>query len=151
MQITFGKYDGKTSQEVVVKHASYAKWVLDQSASGSLGSLQTELKRLISRLDNKPYTCTCSKTGCTRPVSRLTAYANNDVDLYPWCAICDPYSLGANSGKLTVVNSYKDVLNHVTIRCGATKGGYDRIVKAYARSKGLPSRVGAASATAFFA
>lgn len=151
MQITFGKYDGKTSQEVVVKHASYTKWVLDQTASGSLGNLQTELKRLIANLDNKPYRCKCSTAGCVRPVSRLTAYANNDADLYPWCAICDPYSLGANSGKLTVVNSYKDVLNHVAIRCGATKGGYDRIVKAYARFKGLPSRVGATSAAAFFA
>jgi hypothetical protein len=151
MQITFGKCKGKTSQEVVVKSASYVKWVLDQAASGALGNLQNEVKRLITRLDNKPYACKCSKTGCTRSVSRLTAYANNDADLYPWCAICDPYSFGANSRKLTVVNSYKDVLNHVIIRCGATKGGYDRIVKAYARSKGLPSRVGAASAAAFFA
>lgn len=151
MQITFGKYDGKTSQEIVVKNASYAKWVLEQTASGSLGSLQAELKRLIAKLDNKPYTCKCSTTGCIRPVSRLTAYANNDADLYAWCAICDPYSLGANPGKLTVVSSYKNVLDHVAIRCGATKGGYDRIGKAFARSKGLPSRVGAASAAAFFA
>lgn len=151
MQITFGKCKGKTSQEVVVKHASYVKWVLAQEASGALGNLQDEVKRLITRLDNKPYACKCSKTGCTRPVSRLTAYANNDVDLYPWCADCDPYDLGANSGKLTVVNSYKDVLNHVTNRCGATKGGFDRIVKAYARLKGLPSRVGAVSAATFFA
>jgi hypothetical protein len=151
MQITFGKCEGKTAQEVVLKQASYVKWVLDQTASGSLGNLQLEMERLIARLDNKPYACKCSKAGCTRPVSCLTAYANNDADLYPWCTICDPYTLGANSGKLTTVTSYKEMLSHVTIRCGATKGGYDRIVKAYARSKGLPARVGAASAAAFFA
>ena len=150
MQIMFGKYDGRTSQEVVVKHASYAKWVLDGAASGSLGSLQTELKRLITTIDNKRYTCRCSASGCSRTVSRMTAYLNDDADLYPWCALCDPYGLGANSGKLTVVNGYRDVLNHVTVRCGATKGGYDRIVKAYARLKGLPARVSAASAAAFF-
>lgn len=40
MQITFGKCKGKTSQEVVVKSASYVKWVLDQAASGALGNLQ---------------------------------------------------------------------------------------------------------------
>lgn len=151
MQITFGKFEGKTSQEVVLKKASYVKWVLGEKASGALGNLQLDMKRLIARLDNKPFTSKCSTAGCTRPVSCLTAYASNDADLYSWCAICDPYSFGANSGKLAVVTSYKDMLNHVTNRCGATKGGYDRLVKAYAQSKGLPSRVGAAAAAAFFA
>lgn len=151
MQITFGKFDGKTSQEVLIKHAYYAKWALDQSTTGSLGALQTDLNRLVAALDQKPYTCKCSTKGCARPVSRLTAYANNYANLYPWCAICNPYSLGANSGKLTVVNSYQDVLNHVQFRCGAVKSGYDSIVKAYARSKGLPTRVSAISAAAFFA
>lgn len=151
MQITFGKFDGKTSEEVVLKHASYAKWVLEQTATGSLGSLQTDLKRLVGTLDKRLYACKCSTKGCARPVSRLTAYANHDADLYAWCSSCDPYSLGANSGKLSVVNNYKDVLNHVEFRCGATKGGYDRIVKAYAKSKGLPARVGAASAAKFLA
>jgi len=151
MQITFGRCEGKTSQEVVLKKASYVKWVLGEKASGALLKLQVDMKKLIARLDNRPYVSKCSKAGCTRPVSRLTAYANNDADLYSWCAICDPYSLGANSGKLTVVTSYKDVLNHVMHRCGATNGGYDRLIKEYARSKGLPSRVGAAAAAAFFA
>jgi len=151
MQITFGRCEGKTCQEVVLKKASYVKWVLGEKASGALLKLQVDMKKLIARLDNRPYVSKCSKAGCTRPVSRLTAYANNDADLYSWCAICDPYSLGANSGKLTVVTSYEDVLNHVTHRCEATNGGYDRLIKAYARSKGLPSRVGAAAAAEFFA
>lgn len=152
MLITFGKYDGKTSQEIVVKHGSYAKWVLEESASsGQLGKLQADLKRLVRDLDAKPFTGKCSWKNCSRPVSRLTAYFNNDADLYAWCAHCDPYSLGANTGKLTVVKCYKDVLTHVAIRCGATKGGFDRIVRAYAESKGLPSRVGASAAAKFFA
>lgn len=151
MQITFGKFDGKTSQVVVLKHASYAKWVLDQTASGSLGRLQADLKQLMAILEKKPYTCKCSANGCARPVSRLTAYANNDVDLYAWCSSCDPYSLGANRGKLSIVNTYKDVLNHVESRCGGTQGGYDRIVKTYAKLKGLPARVGATSAAKFLA
>lgn len=151
MDITFGKYQGKSSQEVVVKHGSYAKWVLEQAAAGSpLGTLQTDLKRLIAKLDAKPHTGKCSYPGCTRPPCKLTAYDNNDADLYAWCSVCDPYSLGANRGKLSLVSNYKDALNHVSIRCGATKGGYDRIAKAYAQSKGLPSRVGASSAKKFF-
>lgn len=150
MQITFGKQRGKTSQEVLLKHASYAKWALDEPASGSLSGLQTEFKRLIGILDSKPFACKCSSAGCTRPVTRLTAYQNNDADLYAWCSQCDPYSLGANSGKLTSVNSFKDALRHVEWNCGGTKGGYDRIVKEYAKTKGLPARVGAASAAAFF-
>jgi hypothetical protein len=152
MDITFGKYQGKSSQEVVVKHGSYVKWVLGQPAAGSaLATLQAELKRLIAILDGKPHPGKCSYSGCTHPVVKLTAYENDDSDLYAWCADCDPYSLGANKGKLSIIGSYKDALNHVALRCGATQGAYDRIVRAYAHAKGLPSRVGASSAKKFFA
>lgn len=95
MQITFGKCDGKTSQEVVVKHGAYTKWVLDQAVAGSaLGRLQTDVKRLIAMLDAKVHTGKCSYPGCVRSVVKLTAYDNNDADLYSWCDLCDPYSLG---------------------------------------------------------
>jgi hypothetical protein len=151
MQITFGKHRGKSSQEIAIKDGAYVKWVFDQNASGPpLGILQVELKRLTKHLDTKPFTGKCSNHGCTRKVCRLSAYTNNESDLYPWCAICDPYSLGANSGKLSIVVTYKDMLNHVEFRCGDTKSGYDRIIRAYASSKGLPSRVGAATAAQFF-
>lgn len=91
MQITFGKYDGETSQEVVVKHASYAKWVLDQAASGSLGALQAELKRLVANLDKKLYTCACSTRGCARPVTRLTDVRQQRC--WSLCLVCGLRSL----------------------------------------------------------
>lgn len=36
------------------------------------------------------------------------------------------------------------------LRCGGTKGGYDRIARSLAEKKGLPNRVGAAAAKKFF-
>lgn len=150
MQITFGKHQGKSSEEVVLKHGSYAKWVLEQTEAGSgLGSLRVDLKKLIGKFDGKPILKACHN--CKKPATLVTAYWNNDVTLYPWCDMCDPYSAGALEGKLYQLRSYQDALRHVEYRCGGTKAGYDRIVRAFAEAKGLPGRVGSAAAKKFFA
>ncbi|MFM0158532.1 MULTISPECIES: hypothetical protein [Paraburkholderia] len=55
MKITFGKHAGKSSEEVVLKHGSYAKWVLEQTDAGSgLASLHADLKRLVASLMRSP-------------------------------------------------------------------------------------------------
>lgn len=152
MLINFGKYSGQSAEIVVLKHASYVAWVVSQTGANSqLAGLQVEVDRLIQKMDAKPFCGKCSSPGCKHAVTRLTAYVDNDEDLYRWCEHCDPYSSGANAGKLTEVRTYSDVMRHVHFRCGATKGGYDRIVKSYARMKGLPARVGQAAAAQFFA
>lgn len=152
MQINFGKHSGKTAEEVVVKHASYVSWVVSQTnPNAQMSALQKEFDRLITVLDSRPFVGKCSSTGCKNPVTNLTAYLNNDSDLYRWCDHCDPYSSGANAGKLTKVRTYADVMRHAQFSCGNTNGSYDRIVKALAKMKGLPARVSSATAIRFFA
>jgi hypothetical protein len=152
MQINFGKHAGKTSEELLLKHASYVAWVVSQTGANSqLASLQTEIEELIQTLDLKPFAGKCHTTGCKRAVTKLSAYLDNDKDLYRWCEHCDPYTSGANPGKLSEVRTYADMMRHVQFRCGGTKGGYDRIVKSYAKTKGLPGRISTATAIQFFA
>jgi hypothetical protein len=152
MQINFGKHVGKKTEEVVLKHASYVEWVMSEPrANPQFAAVQSDVRCLIKILDAKPFFGKCSSIGCGHAVTKLTAYIDNYEDLYGWCDYCDPYSSGANTGKLSEVSTYADIIKHVRLRCGATKGGYDRIVKEYAKWKGLPSRVSASTAVQFFA
>lgn len=151
MQINFGKHAGKFAEEVLLKHASYFSWVMSQTGANSqMASLQSEIESLIQALDLKSFTGKCYTDGCKRKVAKLSAYLDNDKDLYKWCEHCNPYTAGANPGKLTEVRTYADVIHHVQYRCGDTKGGYDRIVKSYAKTKGLPDRVSTSTAIQFF-
>src|ERR1041384_2473436 len=126
-------------------------WVLEQAnPTGGLGRVQAEALRLISIFDQKPIGRSCMGHECKQPAVRFTAYAGNSVDLYPWCAACDPYQAGANSGKLTVIQTYQDALKHVTWTDGGVKAGYRSILKAMALSKGLPKRSGEAQINTFF-
>ena len=151
MQIKFGKHAGKSSEEVLLKHASYVAWVVSQTGANSqLAALQTDIAELTQTLDMKPFVGKCHTDGCKRPVAKLSAYLGNDKDLYKWCEQCDPYTSGANPGKLTQVRTYADVMRHVQFHCGGTKGSYDKLVKSYAKTKGLPDRVSTATAIQFF-
>ncbi|GAB7536949.1 hypothetical protein [Burkholderia sp. 3C] len=149
MEINFGRYTGKSSEVVVLKHGAYAKWVLEQTNAGSgLGHLQADLERLIVKFDAKPLSKVCHH--CTSRATLVTGYWNNDSVLYPWCNKCDPYLAGAHEGKLVKLRTYRDALRHVELACGGTQAGYDRVVRAFAEAKGLPARVGEAAAKAFF-
>lgn len=140
MQITFGKHDGESTEQVVLKKASYARWVIEQTAAtGKLKAVQQDIINLIDAFDAKAITKPCHK--CGGAATRASAYRNNHVDLFVWCDTCDPYSAGANPGKLTMVTTYRDLLRHVTLSCGGTAKGYDAMVRSMAKAKGLPARV----------
>lgn len=150
MHINFGKHKGKSSHEVLVKQSAYVRHVLgEQGLTGPLARLQDELRRLIPKIDAKPFAGSCSAPGCVRPPTRSTAYVGDDASLYLWCADCDPGSMGAERGKLQVVLTYADALRHVLYNCGGTTAGYNRMGRAYAVAKGLPKRVSSATARAF--
>lgn len=146
MQVTFGKHASKSSQFLVLKEPGYVRWALAQSASGPMSKLQAEAKRHIKDLDAKPFKAVCAM--CKQPAVRASAYQNN-TDLYPWCATCDPYSLGADSGKLSMLTTWSQALWHVEFTCGDRKGDQAAIIAELARLKGAPARLGNAQATAF--
>ncbi len=149
MIITFGKKKGVEVGKVLLKDPDYIAWALNQSNSGPMGALQTEAKRLIAKFGTKPLTTVCH--GCKGNATYFTAYANNANSLYSWCDTCNPYSSGANPGKLTSIRSFSDAMAHIAYSCGNLKKGKTAIVKAMAEAKGLPKRVGDAEVAAFFA
>jgi hypothetical protein len=149
MVITFGKHKGKSAELILLKHASYVDWVLSQAdASGNMKSLQRAFQCLIRRLDEKPFAYPCD--GCKQEATRASFYEGNPDLCYVWCEDCDPYSSGANAGKLTVVRSSEEVVWYVKARVSKYDSDIDDGIRAYAFAKGLPKRVGEAQAAEFF-
>jgi hypothetical protein len=70
--------------------------------------------------------------------------------LYYWCNSCDPYQAGAIEGKLTIITTYRQALDHISLSCKKRSRDYIAIVKALAHAKGLPDRVTEGQAEAFF-
>ena len=84
MDITFGKHEGKTVAELVIKEPKYVNWILDRTnPSGPMALVIREINRLINIFDSKPFiSAKCSNMNCSNPVSRLTVYGNNIVDCF---------------------------------------------------------------------
>ncbi len=150
MQVTFGKHDGKSVEWLVLKEPDYIKWVLQQSASGKMLQVKTHAAALIKKFDAKPLLKTCRAEDCSEKATRVTVYLDNLLPVW-WCANCNPYQLGANSGKLQVISTYAQALSHVEFYCKGRKSDSAEIVKYLAQARGLPSRVSETHAQAFFA
>jgi hypothetical protein len=151
MRITIGKHAGESVAEVVLKHADYCKWLLDKDdASGVLERMRVEAQRLISIFDSKPILGSCNGSGCAKRSVRFSAYRGNSELPHWWCETCSPYLAGASQGKLTIIKTYRDALDHVESTCGGTRGGYSEIIRAMAIAKGLPKRSGEKQIGDFF-
>ncbi len=148
MNVTFGKHSGKSVEELVLKDPSYISWVLKQSASGAMLAVKNHAKTLIEKFDAKPFQLKCHS--CKANATWATVYMDN-VAPYWWCDSCDPYQLGANSGKLQSIRTYGDAARHVEHYCTAQKSCHTELVKHLARAKGLPTRVTAQALASFFA
>ena len=151
MKVTFGKHSGKSVELLMLKEPSYIQWVLNQqSPTGNMATVKSHIQHLISIFDSKPFKGKkCSSKSCDKPVTRYTVYFDN-LQPYWWCDTCDPYQLGANSGKLHLPNDYKSALLHVATFCQGRKPDYTYIIKTLSQAKGLPDRVGESQAQSFF-
>ena len=147
MAITFGKHKGKSEEVAVLGWPDYVSWVLAQpNPSGPMIPLAARFRALIEAFDRKPLVKTCR---CGKPATRFSLY-RNDVTAYWWCDTCDPYSAGAIEGRLSTGRTYRDALNHVRITCGDAKTMARAVVRTLAEAKGLPKRLSAKAAVAFF-
>lgn len=144
MQIITGKHAGKTSEEVILKHADYVDWYLGTYPAAALGR---EFKRLIAEFDAKPFTMVC--WSCKQPATYATVYRENTDFMY-WCDDCDPYGTGARHGQLTRVRTYTQALNHIHSTARGRKGDLRDTIRELAKGKGLPARVGKQQAKDFF-
>lgn len=141
MEITFGKFKGKSTPELIFKQPDYVKWLLQkQDTMGQMAMVQYDLKRRITALNAKPFVEACRNHPCTNPVTRLTGYHNGrDIgdDPYPWCDECSPYSQGANDGYLHELRTYGECVDFVDYSPYRRKADFNNIIRTFAEAKGL--------------
>lgn len=145
MRLKSGTHKGKTLEEVLLKHPDWARWMVQNHPDTPVGKT---LKVLAKQFNAKPFTVEC--TNCTATATRASVYQNVGHELMFWCDDCDPYGSGAAQGKLTMVKTLKDALDHVEMTCNGRRQDKRAIVKELARGKGLSKRVGEPQALAFF-
>lgn len=69
MDISFGEHSGKSTEEVLLTHASFAKLVLEGAEDAAL---RNDLRVLIEKFDAKPFSKTCFD--CGAPATTVSAY-----------------------------------------------------------------------------
>lgn len=144
MRFISGKHAGLTLEEVLLKKPDFARWYTRKFADTSHAK---EFARLANVFAGKPFTVKCE--GCGNTAALASAYRGSESLVF-WCNSCDPYSMGANAGKLRVVRTIKDALDHIEVTAEGHRGLSRLVVKALARAKGLPKRVGEKQAVEFF-
>jgi len=149
--VGFGKHQGLSVEKLVLQEPGYVSWMLSQPApTGPMGPASDEARSLVAVFDDKPFAARCCGEGCANRATRCVLYVGTS-DFTLWCDHCDPYSLGADPGKLTLIRGYYDAINYVMTWCGNRKSSLGLLIRDLARAKGLPLRVGPEQAHAFFA
>lgn len=131
MDMSFGKYKEKAVAWVLLEDPQYFAWMGNNGMSGKREYIFA--MQLINIFDNKPFiNARCNgRCGGQNPVTKLTLYASTYNGEYWFCDKCDPYSNGANSGKLTGIRTFAQAMAY---------RDSDLIIKAMASAKGVPQR-----------
>jgi hypothetical protein len=145
MLIETGRHALRTTQLVVLKRPDRVQWLLRNYPDNKL---VPDFELLIEIFDLKPLLETCYR--CERQAVCASVACGTGRGLHFWCDHCNPYGTGARSGSLGVVHTFEDALRHADRTCEARRRAKRDLVKGLARAKGLPARVGARQAEAFF-
>ena len=144
MEFKTGKHAGMTTELVLLKKPDFAQWYLSKHPYAKHSK---DFARLIKEFDAKPF---ISKCRCGETAVHATAYEGAESVMF-WCDNCNPYSTGATSGSLQTVDAFGEALGPIDLTLGRSRHAKRAIVRALARAKGLPKRVGELQASAFFA
>ena len=144
------KHKGRSVEMVIIKDPQYVKWVLETTnVSGPLLSVREEMIRLLNVFDGKVLTKKCQGLDCNNVATGASVYKDNPNPMW-WCNECDPYEHGALPGRLQIIETYVDALNHVRNYCKGRKSDYRDLIRSIAMAKGLGKRVGQEQAQEFF-
>lgn len=146
MRFQSGKYEGKTTEEVLLKYPDWARW---NTRNYGEAKHSREFGALAKKFTAKPFVVDCAGGHCGKKATRASAYQGSG-DLMFWCIDCSPSQSGAEPSKLKIVKTIGDVLDHVEFTMDANRGWARIMVRSLAEAKGLPKRVGEKQALAFF-
>jgi len=147
------KHKGESVAEVLIKDASYVKYVLSVTETeGLMTSIRDEMIRLINIFNSKPFLQNCwgDNHKCGEVATGATAYKEDYIGLYWWCNDCDPYQSGASMGTLHAITSYEDVLKYVYMVLNNNGKDSEALIKRLAQEKGLPKRLSKGGIEKFF-
>jgi hypothetical protein len=140
MVIWFGKHRGKSIEDLVVTEPDYALWVLAQEgAAGPLAEARREVSRVLRQFDESPILRPCKGPSCTRAATRCSLY-HGSATPYWWCDSCDPAQECCSPGKLSIIRTYGDSVQYVSLYCGGRKGDLRVLIKQMARAKKFNAR-----------
>jgi hypothetical protein len=145
MRFQSGKYEGKTTEEILLKFPDWALWNVSNYPEAKHSKA---FKELSDKFKVKPFTVPCDG-GCGDTATRASAYRNSPSLMF-WCDDCNPTQSGASSAKLTIVRTIGEALRHIGYTAEGNRDWSRKIVRALAEGKGLPQRVGEKAALAFF-
>ena len=137
MKIWFGKHKGKLLERLLLAEPHYIRWIRKEGAKPPLSVVKKEIEHLLEVFKSRPFVVRC--TNCKKAATRCTVYGNA-VSPYWWCDSCDPYSTGAQEGKLTIIKTYDHAMTHVEYFCGDRLGDARELARALAEGKGLPKK-----------
>ena len=144
MRFKSGEFEGKTYEEVLLKHSDWAQWNIGKYPDGVVAK---EMRRLMRAFDNKPFKEKCH--GCGKPATRASTYRGSPSLMF-WCDKCQPHSSGAERAKVQAVTSIREVLEHVDWTADSYRDWKRKIVRELGEAKGLPKRVSEKAALKFF-
>ena len=143
MRFKSGNHEGKTAEEVFIKHPDFAQWTIERYPGSPHGQA---FIRLTQQFDDKPFTADCHRE-CGQKATRASANRDGGL-LFFWCDNCDPFSTGVHG--LRIIHALSESLQHVDLKAGGNRALKRRIVRRLAAAKGLPKRVGEKEALEFF-
>lgn len=131
MDMSFGKYEGKSVAWVFLEDSQYFTWM--DSNGQSWRPEFTFAIQLVAAFDAIPLNSVKCHGDCRghNPVTRLALYDGNYNGQYWFCDKCDPYTNGAISGKLAFISKLSQVIGYKDSQS---------IIKAMAIAKGVPQR-----------
>jgi hypothetical protein len=150
MSVPFGRQRSHSAAKLLLDDPAYVVSVLrEPEPQGRLARLRDEVCRLIDRFDARPICVPCRAPGCGRRATRCSVYRDSVRPVW-WCDECDPYQEGATPGALRLLSRYLEAVAHVEWSGNGRRSDLRFLVRELARARGLPGRVGAAEAEAFF-
>ena len=151
MMIEFGKYRGMSVELLMLRDPGYANWICSQPGNvGKLAEARAQARKLARHFDRKPFVVECCGGNCKNIATRFSVFKDASLDPVWWCSECTPYSLGASPGRLAVLSRFVPAIDHVVLYCGGKGASFKKLIREFARAKGLPLRVGEKQALEFF-
>jgi len=151
MIFTFGKHNGRSVEEVILRDANYIAWILNQKQPrGSFAQACERARQLIAIFNSKPFLLKCCSSVCSATATLATACIRPYTTVMFWCDDCSPVGSEVNAGKFQQVVTYNDAVFHVSSWWGGGEEGYQSLIRDLAQAKGLPPQARAKQIQAFF-